>query len=55
MPNLMEESKLFEWVGIYLGKDQTYQLYKSLIVIFNYLHHYLFLFNPLEIRNFQKC
>jgi radial spoke head protein 4A len=31
MPNLLEESKLFEWAGIYLGKDDTYLLYKSLI------------------------
>lgn len=31
MPNLLEESKLFEWAGVYLGKDDTYLLYKSLI------------------------
>lgn len=31
MPNLLEESRLFEWVGIYFGKDLTYLLYKSLV------------------------
>lgn len=31
MPNLLEESRLFEWTGIYFGKDLTYLLYKSLI------------------------
>lgn len=31
MPNLLEEMKLFEWAGVYFGKDETYLLYKSLI------------------------
>lgn len=31
MPNLMEEMKLFEWAGVYFGKDETYLLYKSMI------------------------
>lgn len=32
VPNFMEESKWFEWAGIYFGEELTFKIFKSLTV-----------------------
>ena len=32
VPNMLEESKWFEWAGVGFGTEETYKIFKSLTV-----------------------
>ena len=41
VPNIMEENKLFEKIGVGIGEDEAYKVYKSLAVCCLLFSYYL--------------